>query len=68
MGSEDLVVETRIGLFQRSKQELEEWGIQDKEYNRRHRQVKANVKRYSKEQAAGAESLAGVQGTGPVKR
>jgi hypothetical protein len=36
-------------------------------YNR-HRQVKVDVERYSKEQAAGAESLADVQGTGPVKR
>jgi hypothetical protein len=30
-------------LFQRSEQELEEWGIQDKEYNRWHRQVKVDV-------------------------
>jgi hypothetical protein len=68
MGSEDLVVERRIGLFQRSKHELEEWGIQYKEEYNRHRQVKVDVERYSKEQAAGAESLADVQGTGPVKR
>jgi hypothetical protein len=32
------------------------------------RQVKVDVERYSKEQATGAESLADVQGTGPVKR
>jgi hypothetical protein len=42
MGSEDLVVERRIRLFQRSEQELGEWGFQDKEYNR-HRQVKVDV-------------------------
>jgi hypothetical protein len=42
-------------------------GIQDKEYNRQ-RQVKVDVERYSKEQAAGAESLADVQGTVPVKQ
>jgi hypothetical protein len=65
MGSEDLVVERRIGLFQ-SEEELGEWGFQDKEYNRQ-RQVKVNVERYSKEQAAGAESFADVQGTGPGK-
>jgi hypothetical protein len=43
MGSEDLVVERRKGLFQ-SEQELEEWGIYDKEYNRQ-RQVKVNVEK-----------------------
>jgi hypothetical protein len=31
------------------------------------RQEKVDVEKYSKEQAAGAESVADVQGTGPVK-
>jgi hypothetical protein len=32
------------------------------------RQVKVDGEEYSKEQAAGAESVADVQGTGPIKR
>jgi hypothetical protein len=60
MGSEDLVEERQKGLLS-----LKSGGSKTKNKTTK---MKVDVERNSKEQAAGAESLADVQGTGTVKR